>query len=76
VSALEIAVNPYQALFVAFNRQIDNVYVVIGIFALILSILLTITLLFWYYRPIKNIHSFGAKEVSSPEWRSSGGSFQ
>lgn len=66
VSTLEIAVNSYQALFVVFNPQIDNVYVIIGIFVLILSILLTITLLFWYYRSNKNIHSFGAKEVSSP----------
>lgn len=66
VSVLQIAVNSYQALFVVFNPQIDNAYVVIGIFLLILSILLTITLLFWYYRSNKNIHSFGAKEVSSP----------
>lgn len=66
VSVLQIAVNSYQALFVVFNPQIDNAYVVIGIFVLILSILLTITLLFWYYRSNKNIHSFGAKEVSSP----------
>ena len=66
VSVLQIAVNSYQALFVVFNPQIDNVYVVMGIFLLILSILLTITLLFWYYRSNKNIHSFGAKEVSSP----------
>lgn len=66
MSAIEIAVNSYQALFAVFNPQIDNVYAVIGIFVLILSILLTITLLFWYYRATKNIHSFGAKEVTSP----------
>jgi hypothetical protein len=66
ISAIEIVVNSYQTLFVNFNPQSDNVYAVIGIFVLILSILLTITLLFWYYRATKNIHSFGAKEVTSP----------
>jgi len=53
-------------LSVEFNPQFDKIYGAIGIFVLMISILLNITLLFWYYRATKNIHSFGTKEVSSP----------
>jgi hypothetical protein len=66
MSAIEIGVNSYQALFIEFNPQFENIFGVIGMFVLIVSILLNITLLFWYYRATKNIHSFGAKEVTSP----------
>jgi len=53
-------------LSVEYNPKFDKVYGAIGIFVLIISILLNITLLFWYYRATKNIRSFGAKEVTSP----------
>ena len=66
MSAIEIVLNSYQSLFVDFNPQFDNVFSVLGMFVLIVSILLNITLLFWYYRATKNIHAFGAKEVTSP----------
>lgn len=66
MSVVEIVATSYQTFSVEFNPQFDKIYGVIGIFILIISILLNITLLFWYYRATKNIHSFGAKEVTSP----------
>jgi hypothetical protein len=46
--------------------QILPVFSVIGAFSGIISFLEFITSLFWYYRATKNIHSFGAKTVTSP----------
>lgn len=46
--------------------QFLPVFSVIGSFSGIISILEFITSLFWYYRATKNIHSFGAKTVTSP----------
>lgn len=66
LSIISVAASSYQAVSVEYDPQSDNIYAVIGIFTGIISILLGIILLFWYYRATKNIHSFGAKEVTSP----------
>lgn len=44
----------------------DNISNVISTLAGIISVLTSIIGLFWYYRATKNIHSFGAKSVTSP----------
>jgi hypothetical protein len=66
LTVVAFAATSYQTLLVEYNPQFDKVYDITGIFILIVSILLNISLLFWYYRATKNIHSFGAKEVTSP----------
>lgn len=38
----------------------------IGTFSIIVSFLEFVTRLFWYFRSTKNVHSFGAKTVTSP----------
>jgi hypothetical protein len=43
-----------------------SVFSIIGTISGIVSFLELITRLFWYYRATKNIHSFGAKTVTSP----------
>ena len=65
ISVIQSVATSY-TLLVEFNPQFEKVYGAVGIFVLIISILLNITLLFWYYRATKNIRSFGAKEVTSP----------
>jgi len=64
LTVVAFAATSYQTLLA--EPQFDKLYDIIGIFILIVSILLNISLLFWYYRSTKNIHSFGAKEVTSP----------
>ena len=66
LTVVAFAATSYQTLLVEYNPQFDKVYDITGIFILIVSILLNISLLFWYYRATKNIDSFGAKEVTSP----------
>ena len=48
------------------NGNIGFTMFVIGILNLILVIVTGIITLIWFYRSNKNIHAFGAKEVSSP----------
>lgn len=48
------------------NGNIGFIMFVIGILNLILVIVTGIITLVWFYRSNKNIHAFGAKEVSSP----------
>lgn len=48
------------------NQQPDNLCIVVGSIYTIVSVLLIITLLIWYYRATKNIQSFGARETTSP----------
>ena len=43
-----------------------SVFSVIGSFSGIVSFLEFITRLYWYYRTMKNVHSFGAKTMTSP----------
>lgn len=44
----------------------DDLLVGINLLYTIISVVIIIISLFWYYRATKNIHSFGAKEVTSP----------
>lgn len=64
LTVVVFAATSYQTLIA--EPQFDKLYDITGIFILIVSILLNISLLFWYYRATKNIHSFGAKQVTSP----------
>jgi len=63
---ISIAATVYQTVTNAYDSKLVNVFFVIGIFTATISILLNIILMFWYYRATKNIHSFGATEVTSP----------
>lgn len=63
---ITIVATIYQTITIAYDLQFGYVFLIIGIFTAIISILLNIILMFWYYRATKNIHSFGAKEVTSP----------
>lgn len=48
------------------NDSSNNTYGFIDTFPLIILIPIIIITLIWYHRATKNIHSFGAKEVTSP----------
>ena len=60
-----------EAIYVTFSTTynqelLDNAFGVIDIVTGIVSILEFLFTLFWYFRATKNIHSFGAKSVTSP----------
>ena len=48
------------------NGNIGFAMFIIGIVNLIVAIITGIITLIWFYRSNKNIHAFGAREVSSP----------
>ena len=47
-------------------QSIDLVFLIIAAIILAIEIVALIVTLYWFYRANKNIHAFGAKEVSSP----------
>jgi len=47
-------------------QSTDLVFLVIATLILVIEIVALIITLYWFYRANKNIHAFGAKEVSSP----------
>ena len=47
-------------------QSIDLVFLIIAALILVIEIVALIVTLYWFYRANKNIHAFGAKEVSSP----------
>jgi len=48
------------------SSRIDFINLLIGSINLVISFVTAIITLFWFYRANKNIHTFGAKEVSTP----------
>ena len=67
LSVTDVAATSYLAfLGTTNNTNSNNIYSAIGSFTTIISILVLMVVLLWYYRATKNIHSFGAKEVTSP----------
>jgi hypothetical protein len=61
-----MAATSYITLQIEYDPQLIMVLSLIGIIGGIIAILLVIIFLIWYYRATKNIHSIGAKEVTSP----------
>ena len=55
----------YQTTGTEFQST-DLVFLVIATLILVIEIVALIITLYWFYRANKNIHAFGAKEVSSP----------
>ncbi len=47
-------------------QSTDLVFLIIATLILVIEIVALIVTLYWFYRANKNIHAFGAKEVSSP----------
>jgi hypothetical protein len=47
-------------------QSTDLVFLIIATLILVIEIVALIMTLYWFYRANKNIHAFGAKEVSSP----------
>ena len=47
-------------------QSTDLVFLIIAALILVIGIVALIVTLYWFYRANKNIHAFGAKEVSSP----------
>jgi heme/copper-type cytochrome/quinol oxidase subunit 2 len=47
-------------------QSTDLIFLIIATLILVIEIVALITTLYWFYRANKNIHAFGAKEVSSP----------
>lgn len=47
-------------------QSTDLVFLIIASLILVIEIVALIMTLYWFYRANKNIHAFGAKEVSSP----------
>lgn len=67
LSVTDVAATSYLAFLGTSNKtNSNNIYSAIGSFTTIISILVLIIVLLWYYRATKNIHSFGAMEVTSP----------
>jgi heme/copper-type cytochrome/quinol oxidase subunit 2 len=64
LSVISTAATFYQTLSIGYDQQPDKISI-IDIFTTIISILLTVIVLFWFYRATKNINSFGAKYVNS-----------
>ncbi|SRR6266498_2989970 len=48
------------------SNRIDFINLFVGSINLVISFVTAIITLFWFYRANKNIHTFGAKEVSTP----------
>ena len=55
------------SLHLTDDPEPNNIYGFIDTFPLIILIPTIIMILIWYYRATKNIRSFGAKEITSPE---------
>ncbi|HEY7228094.1 MAG TPA: DUF4328 domain-containing protein [Nitrososphaeraceae archaeon] len=67
LSIIDVAATSYLDLLGSSNdTKSNNIYSAIGSFTSIISILVLIIILFWYYRATKNIHSFGVEEATSP----------
>ncbi|MDW0119902.1 MAG: DUF4328 domain-containing protein [Nitrososphaeraceae archaeon] len=74
MTAFSIAVTIYLALSGIFIGSLENNYGIAGLIAgvisgtsiAVISFLIFFVHLVWYYRATKNIHSFGAKWVTSP----------
>lgn len=72
IASIVIAIIYVAAAFVLFYFFLDvyyegNAFIFwISQIILVISIVSAILTLFWYYRANKNIHAFGAKEVTSP----------
>ncbi len=67
LSVIDVAATSYlDFLGASNNTKSNNIYSAIGSFTSVITILMVIIVLFWYYRATKNIHSFGAKDVTSP----------
>jgi uncharacterized protein DUF4328 len=67
LSVADVAATSYlDVLGTSNNTSSNNIYSAIGSFTTIISILVLIVVLLWYYRATKNIHSFGATGVTSP----------
>ncbi len=47
-------------------QSTDLVFLIIAALILVIGIVALIVTLYWFYRANKNIHAFGAKDVSSP----------
>jgi len=48
------------------SNRIDFINLFVGSINLVISFVTAIITVFWFYRANKNIHTFGAKEVSTP----------
>jgi len=66
LSVISIAADFYESLSSGFDDSKISITEIIGTLSTMISILIIIIILMWYYRATKNIHSFGAKEVTSP----------
>lgn len=64
LSIISIAASSF---YLTRDLQSNNVYGFIDTFPLIILIPIIIMILIWYYKATKNIRSFGAKEITSPE---------
>lgn len=63
LSVVSHVVQFFRTISLEYISQTD---IAISIVSGIISVLVTIILLIWFYRATKNIRSFGAKEVTSP----------
>lgn len=58
----------YAFLYLSTNLEHNNPFFInfiVGLITLVISFVTAIIALYWFYRANKNIHAFGAKEVSS-----------
>ena len=69
-SIILLILQSYESFQFLFTNMIDNVILdlegYLGLLFSVLGFIATIVILIWFYRANKNIHAFGAKEVSSP----------
>ena len=65
VNSIVFSANPVSSPDLSY-REIGFVTIVISLLNLVTVIVIGIITLIWFYRASKNIHDFGAKNVSSP----------
>jgi Domain of unknown function (DUF4328) len=66
VLSIIYVVSSFILLYLFVYYAPNNLSFLVGQLMLIIHIVIGIMTLFWYYRANKNIHAFGAKELTSP----------